>query len=88
MVKFDVEKLNDMKKEKNQYDLTVRVNMPLSLAVCKIIKGYFSGHKMEQNRFHLNIRKQFFAEHWNRFLREVVESSKAAWTWAACSRWP
>lgn len=45
----------------------------LSLAVCKIIKGYFSGHKMEQNRFHLNIRKQFFAEHWNRFLREVVD---------------
>ncbi|PKU44222.1 hypothetical protein llap_5482 [Limosa lapponica baueri] len=37
-----------------------------------------NGHKVEQKKFHLNMRRNFFtlrvAKHWNRLPREVVES--------------
>ncbi|PKU38854.1 hypothetical protein llap_10847 [Limosa lapponica baueri] len=37
-----------------------------------------NGHKLECKKFHLNMRRNLFtlrvAEHWNRLLREVVES--------------
>ena len=37
-----------------------------------------NGHKLEHRKFHLSIRKIFFTvrmtEHWNRMLKEVVES--------------
>ncbi|KAJ7396405.1 hypothetical protein BTVI_145503 [Pitangus sulphuratus] len=36
------------------------------------------GHKLKHEKFHLNVRKNFFtlgvAEHWNRLPRETVES--------------
>lgn len=36
------------------------------------------GHKLEHNKFHLNIRKSFFTvqmtEHWHRLHRDIVES--------------
>ena len=35
-------------------------------------------HKLEHTKFHMNMEKNFFTlrttEHWNRLLREVVES--------------
>jgi len=38
-----------------------------------------NGHKLKHSKFHLNMRKNFFplrvTEHWNRFAREVVDSS-------------
>lgn len=38
-----------------------------------------SGHKMENRKFHTNMRMNFFTarvtEHWRKLLREVVESS-------------
>lgn len=54
------------------------------------------GHKLEQRRFCLNIRKHLFAvwvtEHWLRLPREALESpswrsSKITWVWfwASCS---
>ncbi|KFV72671.1 hypothetical protein N308_10561, partial [Struthio camelus australis] len=37
-----------------------------------------NGHKLNHRKFHLNLRENFFTvrvtEHWNRLLREVVES--------------
>jgi len=37
-----------------------------------------NGHKLKHRKFHLNMRKNFFTprvtEHWNRLLREVVDS--------------
>ncbi|PKU45822.1 hypothetical protein llap_3866 [Limosa lapponica baueri] len=37
-----------------------------------------NGHKLEHNKFHLNMKRNFFtlrvAEHWNRLSKEVVES--------------
>jgi len=36
-----------------------------------------NGHKLEHQKFHLNVRKSFFTvrvmEHWNRLLREAVD---------------
>jgi len=54
-------------------------------------------HKLKQRKFLLNMRKNFFPlrvmEHWNRLLREVVESPsleifRSTWTrsCAACCR--
>ncbi|KFV73764.1 hypothetical protein N308_12987, partial [Struthio camelus australis] len=37
-----------------------------------------NGHKLKHGKFHLNLRKNFFAvrvtEHWHRLPREAVES--------------
>ncbi|KGL80812.1 hypothetical protein N309_15311, partial [Tinamus guttatus] len=37
-----------------------------------------NGHKLKQQKFHMNLRKNFLTvrvtEHWNRLPREVVES--------------
>jgi len=37
-----------------------------------------NGHKLKHRKFHLNTRKNFFplrvTEHWNRLLREAVDS--------------
>ncbi|GAB0182857.1 hypothetical protein GRJ2_000751000 [Grus japonensis] len=56
-----------------------------------------NGHKLEQRKFHLNMRKNFFTlrvtEHWHRLPREAVESPsleifKTTWmrSCATCSR--
>jgi len=38
-----------------------------------------NGHKLKHRKFHLNMRKNFFhlrvMEHWNRLLREAVDSA-------------
>jgi len=58
-----------------------------------------SGHKMRHKKFHLNMRKNFFAfrvtEHWNRLHKGLWSLllwrySKSVWTWpcAACCRQP